>query len=169
MQYLNRLVYFNYLPLTFFSITQLEVINFSAGGTDTIAAALAILMIIPIIGYPIFIFRTKPKYCFLCVRKITMSMALWMSMNYPTYMIGVGAVVSLTSAVLIMTYKLESWKHESRFIMVGEVFQFLLFVILAIFTMIGNGNFTTAKVYLAWAIIAWVIIICMSYLSFSLF
>ena len=84
--------------------------SFGLNGSDTFSSVLAILLFIPLILFPIYMHNTKPKYTFLTVRKIVLSIALVLSINYATYMIGVCAVVSLTSAVLIMAYKLEKWK-----------------------------------------------------------
>ena len=84
--------------------------SFGVNGSDTAASVFAILLIIPLIIYPIYIFKIKPKYAFLCVRKIILSLALTLSINYATYMIGVCAIVSLISSILVMAYKLEKWK-----------------------------------------------------------
>ena len=53
--------------------------------------------------------------------------------------------------------------------MVGEILQFLLYVCLAIFAMLGEGNFTDAKVYLGWFLIFWILLISLVYISFSIF
>ena len=105
VQYLNRFVYFNYLPFILFTFAQYHVLTFTYG-PDTAASLLAILIIIPLLIYPFYIYQDKPKYAFLCLRKIVLALALVLSINYATYMIGVCAVISLTSSVLVVAYKL---------------------------------------------------------------
>ena len=48
----------------------------------------------------------KPKYTVLATRKSLLALALILSVENPTYMIGVAAVVALTSALLVGSYKL---------------------------------------------------------------
>ena len=53
--------------------------------------------------------------------------------------------------------------------MMGEILQFLLYVSLALFGMLGEGNYTNHKVYLSWFIICWIILICLTYIGYAIF
>ena len=53
--------------------------------------------------------------------------------------------------------------------MMGEVFQLVLYVFMAIFAMIGEGTHTTVKIYLGWLIISWIMVICLGYTTFAVF
>lgn len=81
MGFLNRLIYFNYLPLAVFTTGQLSVLNFSAQSTmDLVASILSIMLMVLLLSYPIFIFRgNKPKYSFLMLRKLILALALILS------------------------------------------------------------------------------------------
>lgn len=106
MGFLNRLVYFNYLPLSVFTFGQLSVLKFSSESiTDLIASVLSIVTLISLLLYPIFIFKgNKPKYAFLMIRKLILGLALVLSVENSTYMIGVTAVISIMSGILVGAY-----------------------------------------------------------------
>lgn len=106
MSCLNRLVFFNYLPISVFTITQLSVLYFSPDSmNDMIASALSIIILIGLLVFPLFVFSgDKPKYTFLMLRKIILSIALLLSVSNPTYMIGVTAIMSIMTGILVGAY-----------------------------------------------------------------
>lgn len=81
MSYLNRLIYFNYLPISIFTLTQLSSMHFNSDSLiDLIASILAIVVLIALLVYPLVIFTgNKPKYTFLMLRKIILAVALVLS------------------------------------------------------------------------------------------
>lgn len=112
MSYLNRLVYFNYLPISIFTLTQLSSLHFSSDSLiDLIASILAIVIIVALVVYPLVIFTgNKPKYTFLMLRKLILAVALVLSIENPTYMIGVTAVMNIMSGILVGAYGMEKWQ-----------------------------------------------------------
>lgn len=54
--------------------------------------------------------NAKPKYTFLMLRKILLGLLLILSIENPIYMIGVTAVASIMTAILIAAYGMEKWK-----------------------------------------------------------
>lgn len=81
MSYLNRLIYFNYLPISIFTLTQLSSMHFSSDSLiDLIASILAIALLIGLLVYPLVIFtENKPKYTFLMLRKLILAVAIVLS------------------------------------------------------------------------------------------
>lgn len=81
MSYLNRLIYFNYLPISIFTLTQLSSMHFSSDSLiDLIASILAIALLIGLLVYPLVIFTgNKPKYTFLMLRKLILAVAIVLS------------------------------------------------------------------------------------------
>lgn len=81
MSYLNRLIYFNYLPLSVFTFTQLSSMYF---GTDSVydlgGSVLAIFVLIGLLVFPFIIFTgNKPKYTFLMLRKFILAIVIMLS------------------------------------------------------------------------------------------
>lgn len=136
-----------------------------------IALALAIISLLGLtLAFPIIMFKSeKPKYSFLMVRKIVLALALVLSVENPTYMIGVTAVISLTTALLVNAYSLEKWAPETKFIVSLELLQFLAIVMLAIFAMVGEGNHTSVRVKIGWGIIFLLALILILYFAFAIF
>lgn len=81
MSYLNRLIYFNYLPISIFTLTQLSSMHFNSDSLiDLMASILSIVILIVLLVYPLVIFTgNKPKYTFLMLRKIILAVALVLS------------------------------------------------------------------------------------------
>lgn len=106
MGFINRLVYFNYLPLSVFTFGQLTVLKFDAKSlTDFLGSILSIFVVIGLIVFPWYIFSgDKPKYTFLMLRKLVLGLILVLSMENPTYMIGVTAVISIMTGILVGAY-----------------------------------------------------------------
>ena len=96
----------NYLPVTLFSFCQIA--KGGVGSMGTLAVAMAVICLLGVtLLYPVLMFRAdKPKYGALAIRKIVLALAAVLSVNSPTYMIGVVAVVSLTSGLLVAAYKI---------------------------------------------------------------
>ena len=112
---LNRVVYFNYSLISLFALVQLA--NFNTSTTiNLLASVLALLTLIPLIYFPLSFRNDKPKYTFLYIRKLLISGAVVLSLKDAIYAIGIISVCNLTAAVLIMTYKLEKYRYESRFL-----------------------------------------------------
>lgn len=168
---LNRLVYFNYLPLAVFTFAQLSSLKFAADSlTDLIGSVLSFLILIGLLVYPWFLYSgNKPKYTFLMLKKLVLGLIVVLSAESPTYMIGVTAVVSIMTAILVGAYGMEKWRAETKFNSAMEIAQAAMMVFFAIFAMIGEGNNTSARVYLAWIIVFIIIGICLAYAVFSIF
>jgi hypothetical protein len=81
MGYLNRLVYFNYMPITLFTISQLFNLDFSNDSfTDFVSSILCFVMLIGLLVFAWRIFAGgKQKYAFLMIRKIVLSLAVVLS------------------------------------------------------------------------------------------
>lgn len=110
--YLNRFIYFNYLPLAVFTFGQLSNLYFgSESSIDLVASVLSFLVLIGLIICPIYAFvKSKPKFSFLMLRKLILALVIIFSVENPTYMIGVTAVVSIMSGILVGAYGVEKWK-----------------------------------------------------------
>lgn len=171
MKFLNRLIYFNYLPLALFTFSQMACLKFDASSTADLAASiisfflLAGLLLYPWITYS----ENKPKYTFLMLRKLVLALVNVLSVENPTYMIGVGAVMSIMSGILVGTYGMEKWRMETKLNAGLEIVQALLMIVFAIFAIVGEGSNTNFRVYLSWAIILVMIGICLTHLIFSIF
>jgi len=60
MDWLNRLVYFNYLPISVFTFGQLSTLYFSNDSPNDLASsALSLVVIIGLVLYPIYVFVSK--------------------------------------------------------------------------------------------------------------
>lgn len=103
------------------------------------------------------------------IRKAVLSLALVLSVENPTYMIGVTAVVLLMTSLLVGAYKIEKWVPENRFIIGMQILEFLLMVMLAIFAMIGDGKSTNSRVKISWGIIFLCLLIWFLYVGFGIF
>lgn len=81
MSFLNRLIYFNYLPISVFTFTQLSSIYFGSDSfVDLGASILAIFMLIGLLVFPLVIFTgNKPKYTFLMLRKLILAVVIMLS------------------------------------------------------------------------------------------
>lgn len=94
-----------------------QLANFNTSSSiNTLASLLSILTIILLIYYAISLRNEKPKYTFLYIRKILISGAVVLSLRDAIYAIGIISVCNLTAAVLILTYKLEKYRYESKFL-----------------------------------------------------
>lgn len=170
MDWLNRLIYWNYLPLSVFTFAQLSSTYFEQGSPEDVAGSvLAILLTVGLVLYPIFVWKgNKEKYTFLMVRKLVLSLVLVFTTKDPTYMIGVTAVMALVSAILVGAYSVEKWKVETKFNSAMEVVQFFIFIMLAVFTIIGDGSSTMGRVVVSWIIVIVIICALFAYLLFSI-
>ena len=83
MEYINRLVYFNYLPLCIFTLGQLTVLSFnvdSENKTDFLASVLSIILLLLLVIFPWYIFtENKPKYTFLMLKKLVLGLIIILS------------------------------------------------------------------------------------------
>ena len=80
-------------------------------GINTISCALALIVLISLVCYPITLRETKPKYTFLYARKLLISAAVVLSLKDAIYAVGIISVCNFTTAILIMTYKLEKYRY----------------------------------------------------------
>lgn len=103
--YINRFIYFNYLPLSLFTFTQLSHFDVE-DPTNLFSSAVSILTLFLIVFYPFTVIKSKPKFTFLYVRKVVVAASLILSVNYPAYCIGVLSVCNITALLLIIAYKL---------------------------------------------------------------
>lgn len=112
MNYINRLIYFNYLPLSVFTFSQFKCLYYGKDSTiDLVASILVFFVLFGLILYPAFVFQSdKPKYTFLMIRKFVLGVALILSTENPTYMIGVAAVINIMTGILVGAYGIEKWK-----------------------------------------------------------
>lgn len=112
MNYLNRLLYFNYLPLAVFTFAQLSSLSFTMDSlTDVIGSILSFPVLLGLLAYPWLLYSgNKPKYTFLMLRKLVLGLIVVISVENPTYMIGVTAVVSIMTGILVGAYGMEKWQ-----------------------------------------------------------
>jgi hypothetical protein len=171
MNYLNRLIYFNYSALALFTFSQLSSLSFdTTSTTDLISSILSFFLLIGLLVYAWLTYSgSKPKYTFLMLRKLLLGLVVVLSVENPTYMIGVAAVLSLMSGILVGAYGMEKWRVETRFNAAMEISQAILMIIFAVFAITGDGPSTTLRVYLSWAIVFLTLAICLAYLIFSIF
>ena len=66
------------------------------------------------------------------IRKIVFCLALILSVQNPTYVIGVCAIGSIMAAILVGAYGMEKWKVETRFNCIMEILQAMLMIMFAI-------------------------------------
>jgi hypothetical protein len=159
----NRLVYFNYSIISLFALVQLA--HFSTAPTiNLLSSLLALFVLLGLLYYPLHLRADKPKYTFLYVRKLLISGAVVLSVKDAIYAVGVISVCNLTAAILIMTYKLEKYRVESRFLVGCEVAQLLVQGMLSFFIMIGEGYSTDSKVTLCTVIVVGILLILLAYL-----
>jgi hypothetical protein len=111
----NRLLYFNYSLVSLFALVQLA--NFSTSAPiNALSSSLALITILLLIYYPLHFRTSKPKYTFLYIRKLLISGAVVLSIKDAIYAVGVISVCNLTAAILLLTYKLEKYKVETKFL-----------------------------------------------------
>lgn len=160
----NRLVYFNYAIVSLFALVQLA--NFSTASTlSLLSSLLSLLVLLLLFYYAVSLREDKPKYTFLYLRKMLISGAVVLSLKDAIYAIGIMSVCNLTAAVLILTYKLEKYRYQSRFLAGCEVGQLLLQCCLSFFIMVGEGNATHAKVALCSFIAIGFLLLLLAYLA----
>jgi len=117
-----------------------------------------------LICYPITLREDKPKYTFLYARKLLISGAVVLSLKDAIYAVGIISVCNFTTAILIITYKLEKYQYETRFLAGCEIAQLVAQVLISFFIIIGEGNHTSSKLTLCKIIIALIVIIMFCYL-----
>ena len=163
-RWLSRVLYFNYSIISLFALLQLANFN-TSDGLNALSSALAVICI-PLLLLVPFAYRTlKPKYTFLYIRKLLISAAVVLSLEDPVYAIGIVSVCNLTAALLLLSYKLEIYRIETRLLASGELLQCVVFTTLSFLLMIGEGNQTDAKVTLAYAILYILIALLALYLA----
>jgi hypothetical protein len=165
---MNRVFYFNYSIISLFALTQLA--DFQTTSTvNLLSCALAIIVLPFLVIYPLTLRTTKPKYTFLYLRKLLISGAVVLSTQDSIYAVGIISVCNVSTALLLLTYKMEKYRWETRFLATGEMLQLFTLVCLSFFIMIGEGNQTTAKVGLCWIIVGSAIAILGIYIIESCF
>jgi hypothetical protein len=160
----NRFVYFNYSIVALFSLVQLA--NFSTSSLlNALSSVMALVALLCLIFYPFTLREDKPKYTFLYLRKLLIGGAVVLSLKDAIYAIGIISVCNLTTAILILTYKLEKYRSESRFLAGCELGQLVLQACLSFFIMIGEGNSTDAKTSICSFILIGTVILLFVYLA----
>lgn len=90
----------------------IQLANFDTSETiNMISCALALVVLVLLIYYPVSLREAKPKYTFLYARKMLISAAVVLSLKDAIYAVGIISVCNFTTAILLMTYKLEKYRY----------------------------------------------------------
>ena len=101
--------------VSLFALVQLANFN-TTDGLNILSSVLTIPVLLLMLYFAVSLRHDKPKYTFLYIRKLLISGAVVLSLKDAIYAIGIISVCNLTAAVLIMTYKLEKYRYETRFL-----------------------------------------------------
>lgn len=146
------MLYFNYSIISLFVLAQIADFKLTPS-INLVSCVLAVIALPFLFFYPFTLKNTKPKYTFLYLRKLLIGGAVVLSTQDSIYAVGIISVCNVCTALLLLTYKTERYRLETRFLATGELLQLFTLVCVSFFIMIGEGNQTSPKVLLAWIIV----------------
>ncbi len=118
LKWLNRVLYFNYSIVSLFVLAQISDFKLSPA-INLISCVLSVLVLPLLVFYPFTLKNTKPKYTFLYLRKLLIGGAVVLSTQDSIYAVGIISVCNVCTALLLLTYKQERYRIETRILATG--------------------------------------------------
>ena len=118
LKWLNRVLYFNYSIISLFVLAQIA--DFELTPTINLVSCVLAIITLPFLAfYPFTLKNTKPKYTFLYLRKLLIGGAVVLSTQDSIYAVGIISVCNVCTALLLLTYKTERYRIETRLLATG--------------------------------------------------